>query len=427
MKDNQNPKADIGFIVQTPYHFYVFKNVIKYLPGAEFVVESEFEIGEPEDIRNKRIEAIDNLFNQNDVFWRLVDFKNIPDEEKISFLKKYKVLVSTNANAIIKSPLAAGIKKIRLQYGLSKDLDEYGAWNRCFNLILAHGPHSSEYLKIYADCKEVGFPKFDDWFNNELDRAFIRSIKNRLEPSKKTVLYMPTHGALSSLRNYFDCFVGLKEKYNLIVKFHSMTIWRDPESVELHKNSGFLVYGDNVNIMPLLRAADIVVTDTSGAIFDALLTEKPLVIIDVPLSGVRRELDRIGIFRGLTTYEGSIEQIMKKDQYRIGPVVNLPIQMENAIEVAEKEFMKFRSRRLEWRKKLFSYVDGKDGRRAADEILKFKNSELPPRKFFSLTLDEAFLPLEEKNRYLNKELTFYRNFKKMPFSKKIKFILKNLL
>jgi len=41
-----------------------------------------------------------------------------------------------------------------------------------------------------------------------------------------------------------------------------------------------------VDILPLLASADVVVSDYSGAIFDAILAEKPLVLADI------RELKR---------------------------------------------------------------------------------------------------------------------------------------
>jgi len=37
-----------------------------------------------------------------------------------------------------------------------------------------------------------------------------------------------------------------------------------------------------VDILPLLASADVVVSDYSGAIFDAILAEKPLVLADIP-------------------------------------------------------------------------------------------------------------------------------------------------
>ena len=362
MKDCPNNNADIGFIAQVPYHFYVFKNIIKHLSDAEFIVGEPYSYDEPPEIQSKRLGGLIDLIEKEKIPWRFFDFEKDRNPRN-NFFEKYNILVATTANGIITSPLIKSIKKVRVQYGQSKDAFEFGDWNRYFDLILAQGPYSAQHFRALTQCVEIGFPKFDDWFNGKIDGADAGELKSKMDPRKKTLLYLPTHGALSSLEKYREIFSALRNKYNILVKFHPRTVWHDSGQVLFYKNNGFATYDDSADILPMLKIADIVISDSGGAAFDALLAEKSLVILDVPIAA-----EETG---ELQTQENSIEQVIKRERKRIGPVVDSPDKLESALEIAEQEF--FEERRREWRGKLFSFVDGKDGERAAREILRFKN------------------------------------------------------
>ena len=198
MSDNPNPNTDIGFIAQVPYHFYIFKNIIKHLAHVEFIVGEPYSYDEPEEIQKRRQKALIELIDKEKLPWRFFDFKKDRNPGK-KFFEKYQILVATTANGVIMSPLTKSIKKVRVQYGQSKDTFEFGKWNKQFNLILVQGPYSAQHFRVLTQCVEIGFPKFDNWFNGKIDDTTIKELKSKIDPRKKTILYLPTHGALSSV------------------------------------------------------------------------------------------------------------------------------------------------------------------------------------------------------------------------------------
>lgn len=163
------------------------------------------------------------------------------------------------------------------------------------NVLFACGPamfkgsweqYSKKWPEILHSLKiiPVGSPKTDILFDNTYQRdVVLQSL--RLDPSKPTVLYAPTYQKEASLeRHGIDIIRTLAAMpVNVIVRPHHLSTkqgWTvrlralEPE----HTNLRVMESSSN----PLFVAADIMVSDASGACFEYMLQNKPVIFFDVP-------------------------------------------------------------------------------------------------------------------------------------------------
>ena len=350
----------IAFISDYPFHLHLFKNIYRHLgEAAEFVLSESLFV--PEDKKKEKRQWMVELADELRLPWRLFSGGRHNAED---FFSKYQVLVAPWWRGAITLPCNRDKIKICVAYGYGRDLHHFGIWRRHFDLILTKGKYSNDFLRLYAQSEIVGAPQYDDWFSGIFDEARFSSIKQHLDVSKKTILYLPTHDLLSSVEFITPHLKPLISQYNLIIKPHHITIWEDKITMEKLRSAetkGAIVLDDKYCDLSLLfRLADVVLGDNSGSIFEAILVNKPVVLVDIL---------PVGFFRNITpetelqmkTFEGSLEQKIKHEM-NIGPIVKtakslLPAIRESIIE----DKRKFQSNRDSLRRLLFSYFDGKGG------------------------------------------------------------------
>lgn len=158
-------------------------------------------------------------------------------------------------------------------------------WNSVedFDLCLLY---SETFAKSFKDNgfnikgKVIGYPRFDD----------IGAIKKPIfNNDRKIILVAPTWSDESLLTKFTDEVIKLSEKYNVIVKPHNQTTTgKDCNGKKLKKlfnaqNDNLVLY-HNCNILPLMKIADMLVTDVSGCSNEFMFFDKPLVVAD---NGVR--------------------------------------------------------------------------------------------------------------------------------------------
>ncbi len=134
----------------------------------------------------------------------------------------------------------------------------------------------------------IGLPKLDRLVDGSLDRRAILE-ELHLDPARPTVLYAPTGDRGNSLFRQGEEILAalLQLPVNLIVKPHDhadpderCTIdW--PARLRATRKEGFaaVLHSD---VVPLLYAADLLVTDASSVAFEYTLLDRPVVFIDVP-------------------------------------------------------------------------------------------------------------------------------------------------
>lgn len=155
------------------------------------------------------------------------------------------------------------------QYSLAKEAYQYGPWRSQASLNLMYGDYSTRAVSGYATAVSAGNPLFDGYLPAEgmLPPPGPKARKLKL-------LYMPTYGDLSDRVSVLDALTGLEAE--VAVKVHHA----DFEMRELAAERGLPVFLPDAHPAELITRHDCVVSDYSGAIYDALALRKPVVLVE---------------------------------------------------------------------------------------------------------------------------------------------------
>jgi len=343
----------IGFLCTTPFHYYLFEPVKKLLSNSNYVlVESN-----PRQYRSAR-----EFFRDRHVFDAV---------ENPQVIKDFDVLVCPFLMPLVYKENQEKIF-VRMVYGLSKATWNYGWWNMLFDEFLVYGSYDAKILSFYGPTVKIGNPKFDDWFNGNVEPYPV-------EPNKKTILYLPTYDELSTLSWVLPVLSKMAENFNVILKTHHGT-----NASELKKVfSRVEILGGDVDILPLLASADVVVSDYSGAIFDAILAEKPLVLADIP-----------GAETFQSTAPSSLEHVVRNYALHTSDQALLRDYIVQALE--EDPYLE---KRKEVAQEWFAVRDGTSGQRAAQAIVNAQKDQREEKRF----VQKALLTSTEFNKDLYKK------------------------
>lgn len=164
-----------------------------------------------------------------------------------------------------------------------------GSWEEYVRLH----PSILKTVKIF----EIGSPKTDVLFGNVYDRTEVLQGLG-LDPAKKTVLYAPTFQKEASLEQCGMEIIDIVRAMdvNLLVRIHHMSLALDNPSARERGHGGKdwrrilqKLDGENPNVRfvegdssPYFVASDLLIGDVSGACYEFLLQNKPVVFIDTP-------------------------------------------------------------------------------------------------------------------------------------------------
>lgn len=443
--DKPNPDAKIGFVIFYPFQFYVFKNVYKHLVSdAEFIVDGgrHFPLPSPEGL----IEDCVKVLTENNVSFRLLSYEDYKHQKYlVDFFSNYKVLIALWMSGCLVIPQSDKARKVHMNYGAGKELSMFGNKHRKWDLYLCLSQRVHKIIELFTWAEIVGYPKFDDWFNNELDEQYIKELKSALNPAKKTILYLPTHGDLSSIDELAGELKKINSTYNILIKLHYYAPYEEPDRVKKLENVGVRLPRNSSDLPPLIKVADVVLSDNSSGIFDAILADKPVVLADLLSEDyLNKGHKNVKSFRfrlpeGALTYSHSIEQRIKKD----GSVVSLkkPEELSVAIKMALDDAGTFKNARKKLKEELFAFNDGRCGERAAAYIRKLAFLEKLPEKPILFHVFEAehqtFVgysnalssgsSLHGKNLLNYYETRAIFKIKSLPFMQRIVFIMKEFL
>lgn len=199
---------------------------------------------------------------------------------------------------------------IRVMYGYAKDYWNYARWNSNYDLIFTYGPYATRRLTSYAPCAEVGNPRVpypigEVYSVYNIDGELIR--KN-IASRKKIILYCPTWGELSSF-DQFDCeILSLLSEYDVFIKLHHLTDYtRYPNTLRLFRSKQIQLFDERTNLFDLLLLSDFVISDYSGAIYDAMLLKKKIILLDKSPSRTEKKRTEM---QELDTLDSYIRQIL---------------------------------------------------------------------------------------------------------------------
>ncbi|MCG7338171.1 CDP-glycerol glycerophosphotransferase family protein [Staphylococcus sp. ACRSN] len=114
-----------------------------------------------------------------------------------------------------------------------------------------------------------GYPRVRYLLDKQSDHPYLSFIKKelKLDSAKPTLLYAPTWKAENDQSDLLPISDGLLNKYNVVFKGHI-----EDSSTDIPENA--IIAPNNIEIQDLLLVSDIVLTDYSSIIFDALTLDK---------------------------------------------------------------------------------------------------------------------------------------------------------
>lgn len=171
-----------------------------------------------------------------------------------------------------------------LQYGYAKEPYNYGTWRAFADLNLVYGNYAYERISYFSPTKITGCPRYDLWYQPLFHQKAKENYARVLDTSKKTIVYAPSWGELSSFKLYIEEITKLSLFYNVLVKLHHNTLLlanKHQNYEKLYPNLHFFYEGED--LLSLISVADIVISDFSGAIFDAIFCKKPVILFSIPL------------------------------------------------------------------------------------------------------------------------------------------------
>jgi hypothetical protein len=248
--------ARVGFHVRNAFQVSHFRTLFKATPGALWIGKNSsklasFGIGQEEPVATSRF-FLRRLMERD--FDIVVSQAGPPGKGKLDHAKF-----------------------VMVQYGYAKEPYNYGEWRADAHLILAYGPYAQSRFSERAPSISIGNPRWDDWNDAVFRQTAVDTLSRYMSPDRKTVLYAPTWGDLSSAPDWLGTVEALAEDYNVLVKAHHNSA-RDAQIAETSKHPNLHFLPDH-DLFALMSVSDVVVSDVSGAIFDAVLCGRPVVLV----------------------------------------------------------------------------------------------------------------------------------------------------
>lgn len=173
-----------------------------------------------------------------------------------------------------------GQEAIRLHYSLGLDHWTYADWNQIYSVQLCYGPWHAERLQSFkADIYQIGYPRYDDYFNHPPDRqAWLERLG--ADPDKPTLVMLPTRHQ-HTLRTFGKTLSSLSDRYNVLIKPHPLTWGEEPGLIQWLKMLPLTrLVEPGVDNLYLYALADTVICDYGGASFGAIYTDRPLLLFN---------------------------------------------------------------------------------------------------------------------------------------------------
>ena len=245
-----------------------FQNLVQFY-SMKHGIDALIERGYPLDIYipiNNDDSVIGNMFTET--YDSLINMGYSPIRE-LDPKKHYKVLLEPYPMDIYyKFNFKYRIKYKYAPISAKPNLTLNPENNVYYDCILCFGNYEANYLRVYSNTKLIDNFKY------------IIFKKQKINTNKKVLLYLPTYGDTSSIEMVTDSITKLKNDYYIIAKAHHGTSFLSEESnrIENLKSICDEYYDHNVPLNELLQKAQIVLSDNSGAIFEALYSNTPVAV-----------------------------------------------------------------------------------------------------------------------------------------------------
>ncbi|MEA2095176.1 MAG: CDP-glycerol glycerophosphotransferase family protein [Candidatus Cloacimonadota bacterium] len=266
-----------------------------------------------------------------------------------------------------------------IYHGIGIKPSYYRDHNKRLDIRFIEGSFREKQLRDYgveSDLELVGFAKIDPLFNGEIGTQTEVLEQLNLDPSKKTILYAPTFYP-SSFEIFGLNLIKLTENYNLIIKLHQWVYFRSNfagmnfkkqrkliKRIEKRFPSVKIIKAKDYNIVPLYRAADVMLTEASSTIYEMMALQKHVIICDFYKKKLSHRISEKRMFKR------RIDREMKSDLYDFCYHINSPRELPNALDKCFNQpdpFIKIRNKYI---KKMLYKLDGKTSGRIVKVIVK---------------------------------------------------------
>ena len=199
---------------------------------------------------------------------------------------QYSFLVSNHPVDVSDSPLIKRLAKynVRFMYAAGKSGWNLSSWNALYDVIMCFGPYHALAFSSStgATVLQMGYPRFDRYFNESADRAKLLA-RYGCDAFRKTVVWLPTWMELSSVGWFDEEISALTSSYNVVVKLHPLMSEQESERVDnLRKFHFNCLITDASDNLPLYQLADYMLFDYGGPPMAAIYADKNLMLLDVP-------------------------------------------------------------------------------------------------------------------------------------------------
>lgn len=197
--------------------------------------------------------------------------------------------------------------RIRFMYGLAKEAWNFSVKNNIYyDFVLTYGEYDTSILSALVPSYPVGNMK-------------IRPVFSLRRKERPTLLYLPTYGPTSSIDIAYKALMELKRRFKIVSKAHHGTSFLEPERVVLLRELSDEYHDHATPLADLLETADVVISDGSGAIFDAIAAGVPVAVFQPK------------VFVGIGGTESLEERLCKEG---IIPRTSDPAELEKVIDLA---------------------------------------------------------------------------------------------
>ena len=220
-----------------------------------------------------------------------------------------------------------------------------------YDCIICSGPYEARMLNGFANTEIVADLKYMDF----------KRKRTSDKKGKKILLYLPTYGDESSIDLIIDELKKLRKDYYIIAKLHHGTSFLKNESERPSKLTEAVdkICDLHTELKELLEIADVVLSDNSASMFEAMLNNIPIALFSKDINQNKMgELNTV-------QYDLNKEKIL--------PYTNNAKRIGRILKEALSE--KIQTRQKNWAKENFTY--SKDPVKDFVEVIeKYYNDEI---------------------------------------------------
>ena len=268
-----------------------------------------------------------NKSAKHEVLW-FVDARNIPDfslKDEVKWTNSIQETYDFSPEAVFVPgnivPYYLPGVKAEIFHGYAAEKKDHWVIRRYLDMYLTQGPFFTKPFKQLAakykdfEVVETGWTR-QDWIFNNL-HAFDDYKQQLLADNKKSkvVLYAPTFSpSLTSLPFIKENLKALAKEKEVVIllKFHPLTKleWVE-EYKQLANEVENIIWIDDYNITKYILASDIMISDTSSAVYEFLLLDKPVITYkNVAKDKYWLDLDNIDLLNE------AFETVQTSDEYK---------------------------------------------------------------------------------------------------------------